>query len=178
MFGDARYISALPFRRPVMLPPGPAPVPTVPSTPHPARQFTRFAAVGPLGVALGAVQYESLWLLNPVASHRAASTWIISSAIGVLWVHALHCRVTFGDTARGRWRATLGRAYVLYASSIALGALGMSLLVDHAGFRRTPAWFLTSTLASIFNFVFLRRMLGLHDGESPHRDGPSAPLAN
>ena len=37
---------------------------------------------------------------------------------------------------------------------------------------------LTSTLASIFNFVFLRRMLGLHDGESPHRDGPSAPLAN
>lgn len=59
--------------------------------PHPAGQFTRFVAVGPLGVALGAVQIKLLWLLNPVASHRAASTWIISSAIGVLWVHALHC---------------------------------------------------------------------------------------
>ncbi len=134
--------------------------------------------MGPLGVALGAVQYELLWLLNPVASHRAASTWIVSSVVGVLWVHGLHCRVTFGDTARGRWRATLGRAYVLYASSIALGALGMSLLVDQAGFRRTPAWFLTSALASIFNFVFLRRMLGLHDDRPEQQGGPASPVAS
>lgn len=134
--------------------------------------------MGPLGVALGAVQYELLWLLNPVASHRAASTWIVSSVVGVLWVHGLHCRVTFGDTARGRWRATLGRAYVLYASSIALGALGMSLLVDQAGFRRTPAWFLTSALASIFNFVFLRRMLGLHDDRPEQQGGPASTVAS
>lgn len=151
---------------------------TAPSTSHPARQFARFVAVGPLGVALGAVQYELLWLLNPVASHRAASTWIVSSVVGVLWVHGLHCRVTFGDTARGRWRATLGRAYVLYASSIALGALGMSLLVDQAGFRRTPAWFLTSALASIFNFVFLRRMLGLHDDRPEQQGGPASTVAS
>jgi len=126
-------------------------------------EFARFVAVGPLGVGLGALQFELLWLVNPWTEYRASSTWLVSSLVGVLWVHALHCRFTFAATARGRWRATLGRAYLLYTSSVALGTLIMWGLVDEVGVRRTPAWFITTALTSLFNFVVLRRMLGAAD---------------
>lgn len=136
---------------------------TTPLTTHRSTtgtQFTRFVMLGPVGVGLGALQYELLWLLNPLGDFRASSTWLLSSLIGVTWVHALHCRFTFGATARGRWRATLAGAYALYSTSIALGTVGMWLLADELSVRRTPAWLITTTATSLFNFFFLRRMLG------------------
>ncbi|MHB8838484.1 MAG: GtrA family protein [Gemmatimonadaceae bacterium] len=95
------------------------------------RPFVRFLAVGPLGLTLGAVQFELLWMLVPSDAFRAGSTWIVSSVIGVAWMHALHCQFTFAGTARGRWRATLGRAYLVYAAGILLGTALMHLFVDH-----------------------------------------------
>lgn len=124
------------------------------------RPFVRFLAVGPLGLSLGAAQYELLWMLNPLDSFRAGSTWVVSSVIGVAWVHALHCHFTFAGTARGRWRATLGQAYVLYAACIVLGMLLMHVLVDELGLLRTPSWLATTALTSLFNFTLLRRLVG------------------
>lgn len=132
-------------------------------TPRPSfrtRPFVRFLAVGPIGLTLGAAQYELLWMLNPVDTFRAGSSWVVSSVIGVAWVHALHCQFTFAGTARGRWRATLGRAYVLYAACIVLGTLLMHLLVDELGWLRTPSWLATTALTSLFNFTLLRRLVG------------------
>lgn len=125
------------------------------------RSFVRFLAVGPIGLLLGGVQYELLWVLNPADTFRAGSTWIVSSVIGVAWAHALHCRFTFAGTARGRWRATLGRAYVLYAAGIVLGVSLMHLMVDVFGWLRTPSWLATTALTSLVNFVSLRRLVGL-----------------
>ncbi len=149
------------------------PARTTPLTTHrsiPGTQFTRFVLVGPVGVGLGALQYELHWLLNPLGGFRASSTWLLSSLIGVTWVHALHCHFTFGTTARGRWRATLARAYALYSASIALGTLGMWLLADELSVRRTPAWLLTTTATSLFNFFFLRRLLGAPSKGRADRD--------
>ena len=125
------------------------------------KQFTRFLAVGPVGIGLGALQYELLWWINPLDGLRASSTWLVASLIGVTWVHALHCRFTFRSSARGLWRATIGRAYLLYSASIGLGTFGMWVLVDEIGVPRTPSWFITTALTSLFNFFFLRRMLGV-----------------
>ncbi|MFA6166277.1 MAG: glycosyltransferase [Gemmatimonadaceae bacterium] len=133
-------------------------------TPQPSfrtRPFVRFLAVGPIGLSLGAAQYELLWMLNPIDAFRAGSTWVVSSVIGVAWVHALHCHFTFAGTARGRWRATLGRAYVLYAACIVLGMLLMHLLVDELGWFRTSSWMATTAITSLFNFTLLRRLVGL-----------------
>lgn len=116
--------------------------------------------VGPIGLSLGAAQYELLWMLNPLDAFRAGSTWVVSSLIGIAWVHALHCQFTFARTARGRWRATLGRAYVLYAACIAAGTLLMHLMVDEVGWLRTPSWLATTALSSLFNFALLRRLVG------------------
>lgn len=132
-------------------------------TPRPSflsRPFVRFLAVGPIGLSLGAAQYELLWMLNPLDAFRAGSTWVASSVIGVAWVHALHCHFTFAGTARGRWRATLGRAYVLYAACIGIGTVLMHLLVDELGGLRTPSWLATTALTSLFNFALLRRLVG------------------
>jgi putative flippase GtrA len=122
-------------------------------------QFARFAAVGPIGLAAGALQYELLWHLNPIVEFRAATTWLMSAILGVAWVHALHCRFTFRGTASARWRETIGRAYLLYATSIALGSGLMWLLVDELGMRRTVVWVLATALTSLLNFVLLRRLL-------------------
>lgn len=116
--------------------------------------------IGPIGLSLGAAQYELLWLLNPLGSFHAGSTWLVSSVIGVAWVHALHCHVTFAGTARGRWRATLRGAYLLYAACIAAGTLMMHGMVDGLGWLRTPSWLATTALTSLFNFVLLRRLVG------------------
>jgi len=123
------------------------------------RQFGRFVAVGPIGVVLGALQYELLWSLNPVVGHRGATTWLVSSIIGVAWVHALHCRFTFRGPQSARWRDTIFRAYLVYSASIALGTGIMWILVDELGMPRTPAWVFTTVLTSLVNFVFLRRLV-------------------
>ncbi len=138
----------------------PEPRPPSPRAPQAARQFLRFLAVGPVGMALGAVQYELLWRLNPLDTVRAGSTWVVSSLLGVAWVHALHQRVTFRGSARRGWRETVGRAYALYAGSIALGTALMHGLVDELALPRTPAWLATTALTSLLNFVVLRRLLG------------------
>jgi hypothetical protein len=130
---------------------------------HPAlrtRPFVRLLAVGPIGLTLGAAQYELLWMLNPLESFRAGSTWVVSSVIGVAWVHALHCHFNFADTGRGKWRATIGRAYMLYAAAIILGTLLTHLTVDELGWLRTPSWLATTVLTSLFNFTLLRRLVG------------------
>lgn len=125
-----------------------------------SREFVRFLAVGPIGLVLGGLQYELLWMLNPIGPYRAATTWLVSSVIGVAWVHALHCRFTFAASGRDRWRATLARAYLLYATSIALGTVCMHLSVDALGWPRTPSWLATMAFTSLLNFALLRRLLG------------------
>ena len=133
-----------------------------------AREFARFLAVGPVGLALGGMQYELLWRLHPAGPNRAATTWLVSSVIGVAWVHVLHCRFTFAASARGRWRATLARAYLLYGASIVMGTGCMHVSVDTFGWPRTPSWLATMALTSLLNFALLRRLLGPR-GESTAR---------
>jgi putative flippase GtrA len=143
------------------------PSPIAPSGPHRDRRgaFARFLAVGPVGTALGALQYECLWRLHPDAPFRSGSTWLLSSLLGVAWIHAIHCRFTF-RARRGAWRATLGRAYVGYAATIALGAALVAALADGAGWHRSPAWALATAVTSAVNFLFLRRLV---PGPEPSR---------
>lgn len=123
------------------------------------RHLLRFVAIGPLGVALGAVQYELLFRLLRVADHRHAIAWFVSAVIGVAWVHALHCRFTFRGPRTPRWRDTVGRAYLLYSASIAVGTALMWLLADEIGVARTLAWLATTAATSLMNFLLLRRLL-------------------
>jgi putative flippase GtrA len=122
-------------------------------------QFARFLLVGPVGVVLGMLQYELLWQLNRLDAYRASSTWIVSSVLGIAWVHALHCRFTFRGPGSARWGDTIGRAYLLYASTVAIGSWLMWLLVDEMSVRRASAWLLTTAVTSVLNFVLLRRLL-------------------
>lgn len=117
------------------------------------RSFARFLAVGPIGCALGALQYELLWRVNPLATAREATTWIVSSSIGIAWIHAIHCRFTFPGVP---WARTLGKAYSLYAATIALGAVLVELL--ERSLHRTPAWLLTTALTSLVTYGGLRRL--------------------
>jgi putative flippase GtrA len=142
--------------------------------------FLRFVAVGPVGFALSAAQYELLWMLNPLVTIRAGSTWVASSLLGVAWVHAMHCHFTFAGTARGRWRATLGRAYLLYATSIALGSVMMHVMVDQLGWQRTGCWLVTTSLCSLLNFTLLHRLVGQPIAQDPasSRQCPAARAAD
>ncbi|MEX1025594.1 MAG: GtrA family protein [Planctomycetota bacterium] len=124
-----------------------------------ASAFARFLAVGPVGVALGAAQYELLWRINPLEHARGATTWAASFLIGVAWVHALHVRFTFrAERRRGYW-STLPQAYFLYSFSAGLGVLAMYLAVDLGGVHRFAAWLATTAGTSLVNFVLLRRLL-------------------
>ena len=59
-----------------------------------SRALTRFVAFGPIGTALGALQYECLWRLNPApVDQRAWITWCVSAAMSIAWIHAVHCRL-------------------------------------------------------------------------------------
>jgi len=72
-----------------------------------------------VGMALGALQFELLWRLNPLpAAHRSWTTWLVSHGLGIAWIHALHCRFTFRDAGRGRYWCTLGGAYRAYTASV------------------------------------------------------------
>jgi putative flippase GtrA len=121
-------------------------------------QLLRFLAVGPFGVALGALQYELIWRLAPDVSMRSGASWVLSSALGIAWIHAVHCRFTF-RTGPGAWRRTVAAAYGVYAASIALGALLMYSLVDMQGFYRAPSWLFSTALMSGLNFGLLRRLM-------------------
>jgi len=55
-------------------------------------------------------------------------------------------------------------------SSVAVGTGEMWVLVDEIGVQRTSSWFITTAMTSLFNFSFLRRMLGL-TSRRRERDG-------
>lgn len=118
----------------------------------------RFLAVGPFGMALGALQYELVWRLMPDVPARSGTSWVLSSVLGIAWIHAIHCRFTF-RAARGSWRRTILAAYGVYATSIALGALLMHVLVDVQGLHRTGSWLASTVITSLLNYRLLRRLL-------------------
>lgn len=121
-------------------------------------ELLRFLAVGPFGLALGALQYELVWRLAPDVPVRSGASWVVSSALGIAWIHAVHCRFTF-RAGRGAWRRTILSAYGVYAGSIALGAVLMHLLVDVQQLYRAPSWLATALLTSLLNFGLLRRLI-------------------
>jgi putative flippase GtrA len=129
-----------------------APAPRAPA------QLARFLAVGPCGIALGALQYELIWRFAPDVSFRSGASSALSSALGIAWIHAVHCRFTF-RAGPGAWRRTIASAYGAYAASGALGALLMLALADVQGFPRLSSWLCSTALASLLNFGLLRRLV-------------------
>ena len=129
-----------------------------PAAPRVPTGLLRFLAVGPFGVALGALQYELVWRLMPDVPARSGASWVVSSAIGIAWIHAIHCHFTF-RAARGAWRRTILAAYGVYATSIALGALMMHVLVDVQGLQRTGSWLASTAITSLLNYRLLRRLV-------------------
>ena len=126
------------------------------AVPRAPAELLRFLLVGPFGVALGALQYELVWRLMPAHSARSGTSWVVSSVLGIAWIHAVHCRVTF-RAGPGAWRRTIVAAYGVYASSIALGSLMMHALVDVQGYHRTASWIASTVITSLLNFYLLRR---------------------
>lgn len=126
----------------------------------PRAPLGRFLLVGPFGHALGALQYTWLWNANPLTEARAWSTWCVSSALGIAWIHAVHCRFTFARSLRGTYLATLPRAYLLQGTS----ALAASLLVAATGqLEHVPPlvpWAAGTLVSSALNFLGLARLLG------------------
>lgn len=119
--------------------------------------------MGPLGVGFGWLQYELLWALNPLEEFRGSTTWILSSAVGVAWIHGIHCAYTFRGvrhtSVRTTWWRTLPRAYGLYSGTIALGSLLTWFLIDRMEWPHTAGWVVATAVTSLVNFGFLRSLL-------------------
>lgn len=132
----------------------------------PRAPLARFLLVGPFGHALGALQYELLWRMNPLAGARAWSTWCVSSALGIAWIHAVHCRFTFGRKLGTHYLAILPRAYLAQGTS-ALGASLLVLALAHVeGLHHLVTWAAATSLASALNFLALDRLLGNTPGSA------------
>jgi putative flippase GtrA len=127
----------------------------------PRAPFARFLLVGPFGHALGALQYELLWRANPLEGARAWSTWCVSSALGIAWIHAVHCRFTFGRSLREHYLATLPRAYALQGSTALAASLVVLALERQPDTHRFVAWAAATAVASVLNFLGLHRLLGV-----------------
>lgn len=127
------------------------------------RQFQRFVLVGPVGVALGWVQYRAIYQvlawLGLFGSHREASTWLLSAVVGIAWCHALHCRFTFRETGRGKWLRTLPHAYAIYAVTTIFAAWLIDWLAVGSGMQVDLAWGVSTMVTSCLNFLFLRDLL-------------------
>jgi putative flippase GtrA len=126
----------------------------------PRAPLARFLLVGPFGHALGALQYELLWRVNPLDGARAWSTWCLSSALGIAWIHAVHCRFTFGRELGTHYRATLPRAYLAQGASALCASLLVLVLARVEGLHHLVTWAAATALASSLNFLALDRLLG------------------
>lgn len=121
--------------------------------------LARFLLVGPFGHALGALQYELLWRVNPLHGARAWSTWCVSSALGIAWIHVVHCRFTFGRSLRTHYLATLPRAYLLQGTSALCASLLVLALARVEGLHHLVAWAGATAFSSALNFFGLRHLL-------------------
>jgi putative flippase GtrA len=126
----------------------------------PRAPFARFLLLGPFGHALGALQYSLLWHANPAAHARAWSAWCVSSALGIAWIHALHCRFTFARPLRGNYLATLPRAYLVQGASALLASLVVAALGGLGGLPPFVPWAAGTLVSSALNFLGLARLLG------------------
>lgn len=123
--------------------------------------FARFLVVGPFGTALGALQYELLWRANPLpAGQRAWTTWSVSSALGIAWIHGVHCHFTFRRPLRTSYLATLPRAYAIQGGSALAGAFGLHALTTATEFHHLVSWAVVTAATSALNFLALQRLLG------------------
>lgn len=126
----------------------------------PRAPLVRFLLLGPIGHALGALQYALLWRINPLVEARAWTTWCFSSALGIAWIHALHCRFTFGRSLREVYRATLPRAYLLQGSSALAASLIVVALARVPDLHPLVPWAGATLAGSALNFFGLSRLLG------------------
>jgi len=130
----------------------------------PRAPLARFLLIGPFGHALGALQFELLWRVNPLVATRAWTTWCVSSAIGIAWIHAVHCRFTFGRSLHAHYLETLPRACLLQGSTALLASFALLALERVQGLHHLALWALTTSVASALNFLGLQRLLGSSTG--------------
>jgi hypothetical protein len=106
------------------------------------------------------LQFDLLWRLNPVDERRRAwTTWCLSSAVGICWIHAVHCRFTFGRPLREEYLATLPRAFALQGTSACLGAFAIQALHRTTDAHHLLLWALVTAGTSALNFLGLERLL-------------------
>jgi putative flippase GtrA len=114
----------------------------------------RMVTTAVIGALLGLITYEIIYALNPFTP-RAPTSWALAFAIGIARQHALHRWLTF--THRTPYWQSLGRAYVMYSGSAAVGTLLDWVLTQWLGINHRVAWLVCLMTTATISLVFLKR---------------------
>jgi putative flippase GtrA len=122
---------------------------------HSLPEFHRFIIAGTVGLGLGWVVYQLLYLLNPLQELRATSTWMIAYLMGIFGQHALHRWLTFHDSQVAYWQS-LRRAYLTYAGGLILTTAVNWVCVELVGLHHQVGWAIAMGSSLLFNYLALK----------------------
>jgi putative flippase GtrA len=117
-------------------------------------EWLRLILTALLGVIIGFITYEIIYLINPLRP-RASSSWLMAQTIGIARQHALHRWLTFHHFTP-YWKS-LFRAYLMYSASLVLTSGLNWYLTEIIQMHHRIAWIICLLLAAMISLIFLRK---------------------
>lgn len=123
-----------------------------------SQEMARFFVSGVVGTAFGFLTYRLVWWFLPEVEYRTTVAWVVNYNIAVARQHWLHCNYSFATQKTHFW-STLPRAYLVYATVLAVTTAFNALLVGRYHVGPDLAWAWCFALAMLINYPIVKKFI-------------------